>query len=209
MSPPQETLPVSLPPPRLRGEVSLEEAIAIRRSRRGFSDLPLTLEQVSQILWSAQGVTDPAGLRAAPSAGALYPLHLYLTVGRDGAEGLAEGTYHYVPDDHALETIRGGDVREGLAHLAVEQTFIAEAPATLVVTAEYARTTGKYGDRGVRYVHMEAGHAAENVYLQAEALGLGTVTVGAFQDEELAEMLALPPEARPLYLMPIGQPVGA
>jgi SagB-type dehydrogenase family enzyme len=184
----------------------LEEAISKRRSRREFKDSPLTLEQVSQILWAAQGITDPGGLRAAPSAGALYPLDLYLVVGRRGVKGLVESAYHYDPRGHALERILEGDVREAVARVAVEQMFIAEAPVILVITGEYERTTWKYSDRGLRYVHMEAGHVAQNVYLQAEALGLGTVTAGAFQDEELSQTLGLPPKHRPLYVMPIGHP---
>ena len=202
----EKMLPIALPAPRLKGDMSLEEAISKRRSRREFKDSPLTLEQVSQILWAAQGITDPGGLRAAPSAGALYPLDLYLVVGRRGVKGLVESAYHYDPRGHALERILEGDVREAVARVAVEQMFIAEAPVILVITGEYERTTWKYSDRGLRYVHMEAGHAAQNVYLQAEALGLGTVTAGAFQDEELSRTLGLPTERRPLYVMPIGHP---
>ena len=197
---------IALPVPRLKGDTSLEEVISKRRSRREFRDSTLALEQVSQVLWAAQGITDPSGLRAAPSAGALYPLDLYLAVGQQAVEGLAEGVYHYDPQGHGLERILEGDVREVVARVATEQMFIAEAPVILVITGEYERTTWKYSDRGVRYVHMEAGHAAQNVYLQAEALGLGTVTAGAFQDEELSRTLGLPTERRPLYVMPIGHP---
>jgi SagB-type dehydrogenase family enzyme len=186
--------------------MTLEEAILRRRSRRDFKDSPLTLGEISQVLWAAQGITDKTGLRAAPSAGALYPLDVYLVVGRQGVEELGEGVYHYLPQSHSLEPILQGDVRQTLARLSLEQTFIAEAPLSLLITGEYERTTGKYGDRGVRYVHMEAGHVAQNVYLQAEALGLGTVTVGAFQDEEISQALNLPPSYRPLYVMPIGHP---
>jgi SagB-type dehydrogenase family enzyme len=205
----QETPLIALPVPRLRGEMPLEEAISERRSRREFGSSRLTLERVSQVLWAAQGITDVEGHRAAPSAGALYPLDLYLVVGRQGAEGLAEGAYHYVPQGHALERVLEGDVRDSVARIASEQMFVAEAPVILVVTGEYERTARKYGERGVRYVHMEAGHAAQNVYLQAEALGLGTVTVGAFQDEELSQVLALPSGYRPLYVMPLGHPAAA
>jgi SagB-type dehydrogenase family enzyme len=202
----EEASTISLPDPRLKGEMTLEEAILKRRSRRDLKDSPLTLGEVSQILWAAQGITDRAGLRAAPSAGALYPLDLYLVVGKRGVEGLGEGVYHYVPQSHSLEPTLEGDVRQTLARLSSGQMFIAEAPLSLLITAEYERTTKKYGDRGVRYVHMEAGHVGQNVYLQAEALGLGTVTVGAFQDEEISQALNLPPSYRPLYVMPIGHP---
>jgi len=199
------TPPISLPDPRLKGEMSLEEAILNRRSRRDFGDSALALAEVSQILWAAQGITDETGLRAAPSAGALYPLDLYLVVGERGEE-LEEGVYHYLPQSHSLQLTLAGDVRQTLARLSVEQMFIAEAPLSLLITAEYERTTKKYGERGVRYVHMEAGHVGQNVYLQAEALGLGTVTVGAFQDEEISQALDLPSSYRPLYVMPIGHP---
>jgi SagB-type dehydrogenase family enzyme len=208
-SPGAEEMPtISLPEPRLKGEMTLEEAILERRSTRDFRDSPLTMAEVSQILWAAQGITDDTGLRAAPSAGALYPLDVYLVVGEQGVEGLGEGVYHYLPQRHSLELSLQGDVRQTLARFSVDQTFIAEAPLSLVITAEYERTTWKYGERGVRYVHMEAGHVGQNVYLQAEALGLGTVTVGAFQDEKIAQALNLPPSYRPLYVMPIGHPEG-
>ena len=200
----QDTRAITLPAPRLKGEVSLEEAVSKRRSRREFRDSPLTLEQVSQVLWAAQGITNGEGRRAAPSAGALYPLDVYLAVG-EAVEGLAKGVYHYDPQGHALERVLEGDVRQTLARLAV-QTFIAEAPVVLIITGEYERTSWKYGDRASRYVHMEAGHAAQNVYLQAEALGLGTVVAGSFQDEELSRALGLPAGHRPLYIMPIGHP---
>jgi SagB-type dehydrogenase family enzyme len=197
---------IALPAPRLQGQVSLEETLAKRRSRRRFRDSPLTLEQVAQILWAAQGITHRGGLRAAPSAGALYPLDVYVVVGRRGVDGLEEGAYHYLPKDHALTRTLERDVRQALAHNSWKQTFIAEAPVVLVITAEYERTTKKYSDRGVHYVHMDAGHASQNVYLQAEALGVGTVAVGAFLDDEVSRTLDLPSRYRPLYLMPIGHP---
>jgi SagB-type dehydrogenase family enzyme len=183
--------------------MSLEEAISRRRSRREFKATALTLEQVSQVLWAAQGITRPVGLRAAPSAGALYPLDVYLAVG-EATAGLAGGVYHYDPQGHALERTLEGDIRETLSRLAVNQMFIAEAPLVLVITGEYERSSKKYGDRATRYVHMEVGHAAQNVYLQAESLGLGTVVVGSFQDEEVSRALGLPAGRRPLYIMPVG-----
>lgn len=195
-----------LPEPVLKGTMSLEEAISRRRSRREFEDSPLSAREISQILWAAQGITDPGGLRAAPSAGALYPLDVYLVAGRRGVEGLVEGVYHYLPQSHSLELILEGDIRETVAELSSGQMYVAEAPVILVITGEYERTTQKYGDRGVRYVHMEAGHVGQNVYLQAEALGLGTVTVGAFLDTDLAQALDVPASHEPLYVMPIGHP---
>ncbi len=198
---------ISLPEPKTKGEVSLEETIVKRRSIRDFLDKPLSLAQLSQILWAAQGITDPEGFkRAAPSAGALYPLEIYIVIGENGVENLAAGVYHYLPQKHAIEIHQNGDPRHDLASAALGQYFIAEAPASLVIAAEYERTTGKYGERGVRYVHMEVGHAGENIYLQVEALGLGTVVVGAFNDEEVAQILNLPPNYEPLYIMPLGWP---
>ena len=206
-SPTGEGMPtISLPEPRLKGEMSLEEAILRRRSRRDFKDSPLTLGEISQVLWAAQGITGKTGLRAAPSAGALYPLDIYLVVGKQGVDGLGEGVYYYLPQSHSLEPTLEGDVRQTLARLSSGQMSIAEAPLSLLITAEYERTTSKYGERGVRYVHMEVGHVGQNVYLQAEALGLGTVTIGAIQDEEISQALNLPPGYRPLYVMPIGHP---
>jgi SagB-type dehydrogenase family enzyme len=195
---------ILLPDPALEGAMSLEEAISGRRSRRDFGDSPLTATEISQILWAGQGITDPEGHRTAPSAGATYPLELYLVAGEQGVEGLGEGVYHYIPQSHSLELTLGGDIRQTVAELASGQMYIAEAPAILVITAEYERTTQVYGDRGVRYVHLEAGHVGQNVALQVEALGLGTVTVGSFSDAELAEALNLPPNHEPLYVMPIG-----
>lgn len=188
---------ISLPPPKTKGGVSLEEAIAKRRSERDFLDKPLNLTQLSQILWAAKSV---------PSAGALYPLELYLVVGKKGVENLEAGVYHYLPQKHSIKIHKRGDLRRDLAEAALGQYFLAEAPVSLVITADYERTTGKYGERGVRYVHIEVGHVGENVYLQAEALGLGTVVVGAFHDEEVTKILNLPPTHKPLYLMPLGWP---
>ncbi len=198
------TFRVELPDPDLTGEMPLEEAISKRRSVRDYQDEALTLEQVSQLLWAVQGITAPEfGGRAAPSAGALYPLEIYLTV--KNAEGIAAGAYRYLPETHELSRVLEGDVGGQLASAALEQTFIARAPVNLVFAGVYARTTAKYGERGVQYVHMEVGHAGQNVYLQAQSLGLGTVAVGAFNDEEVKRLLNMPGEETPLYLMPVGK----
>ena len=195
-----------LPKPRLKGEMSLEEAIEGRRSERSFKDIALAKEQLSQILWAAQGITDPDPrrrfFRAAPSAGAQYPLDVYVVVGM--VEELDAGVYHYDPHEHSTRLLVGGDLREPLARACVAQMFIADAPISIVITAEYGRITDRYGDRGVRYAHMEVGHVGQNIHLQAEALGLGTVVIGAFMDGEVAEILHLPDRHRPLYVMPVG-----
>lgn len=198
----QDTIP--LPPPRDTGPVSVEEALAKRRSCRSFAPLPLSLEEVAQLLWAAQGITDhSSGFRTAPSAGALYPLEVYLVVGN--VTGLAPGVYRYLPERHALSRTLSDDRREALFRAALFQRWVQEAPAVLVFAAVYERTTRKYGERGIRYVHMEVGHAAQNVYLQAEALGLGTVAVGAFEDRSVQNALQLPEKEHPLYLMPVGK----
>lgn len=188
---------ISLPPPEAKGEVSLEEAISKRQSIRDFTDKRLNLEQISQLLWAAKSV---------PSAGGLYPLEIYLVVGENGGENIGDGVYHYLPQKHAIEIQKKGDLRRDLAEAALGQYFLAEAPVSLVIAAEYERTTGKYGERGIRYVHMEVGHVGENIYLQAEALGLGTVAVGAFHDQEVSQILNLPPNHQPLCIMPLGWP---
>ena len=197
---------IDLPQPELKGKMSLEEVIFKRRSRREYTPESLTLAQVSQILWSGQGITDEkTGFRSSPSAGALYPLDIYLVVGKNGVGDLLEGVYHFLPQGQKLEKILSGDLRELLTKASLNQSFIAQAPMVLVITGEYERTTVKYGERGKQYVHQEAGHAAQNIYLQIESLGLGTVTIGAFDEEEIINILNLPQNHRPLYIMPVGQ----
>ncbi|MEM3608414.1 MAG: SagB/ThcOx family dehydrogenase [Candidatus Bathyarchaeia archaeon] len=198
---------IKLPPHRDVGSMSVEEAIAKRRSIREYSGEPILLEDLSQILWAAQGITDPKwGLRAAPSAGATYPLEVYVVVGEGGVQGLEAGIYHYAPEEHSLRLVLAGDHRRSLSKAALEQAWVAAAPVDLVLAAVYERTTARYGERGIRYVHMEAGHVCENVYLQATALGLGAVAVGAFSDEEAQSILHLPEGEKPLYIIPIGHP---
>jgi SagB-type dehydrogenase family enzyme len=209
---------IPFPEPDRAGDTSVEQTLAERRSIRDFRSDPLRPSQLGQLLWAAQGITEPmsapegwpwgewgGGLRAAPSAGALYPLEVYVVV--DAVEGLEPGVYHYVPEHHALERIGSADGR-ALASAALGQRPIAQAPAVLVLAAVYQRTAAKYGDRARRYVHMEAGAAAENVYLQAEALGLGTVFIGAFRDEAVRSTLGLPDHHAPLAILPVGQPDG-
>jgi SagB-type dehydrogenase family enzyme len=196
---------VQLPGPRLKGPMSVEEAIQARRSRRDFSGTPLTLEQMGQLLWCAQGVTDAPRLRrAAPSAGATYPMEVFVAVGDQTVSGLSAGVYRYLGGEHALLKLFDGDVRGRVATAALGQDFLAAAPVDILLAADYGRTAQRYGDRARRYVDMEAGHIGQNVYLQAEALGLGTVAVGAFRDEAVAQVFQLPTLLVPLYLMPVG-----
>ena len=188
-----------LPEPRRSGQLSLEETLLIRRSARTFSDQPLRLSEISQLLWAAQGITNPRGYRTAPSAGALYPLELYCVT--------EAGVFHYLPHDHALITVLEGDVREPLHKAGLSQEAILDAPMVLIFTAVYERTRVKYGaERSPRYVHLEAGHAAQNVLLQAVSLGLGAVPIGAFTDDDVQHLLGLPRDHQPLYLIPVGHP---
>ncbi len=192
--------------PFLTGFMSVEEAIAKRRSIRDYSKDPLTFQELSQLLWAAQGITDlKTGFRAAPSAGATYPLEVYVVIGSEGVSGLEAGIYHYNPLTNELKLIVKGDFRNELSSAALGQRWVKTAPINIVLTAVYERTTRVYGDRGIRYVHMEVGHVSENIYLQATALGLGTVAVGAFNDELVQKILNLPKERKPLYIMPVGR----
>ena len=194
---------IMLPEPRYRSGISLEETLRDRRSVRKYSSDSLTLADVAQLLWSGQGVSDGRDRRTSPSAGALYPLELYLVAGN--VEALPSSIYQYRPARHALSLVVVGDKRRELATAALRQNWVSKAPAVVVITAVYERTTRKYGDRGQKYVHMEAGHAAQNISLQAVSLGLGAVTVGAFADREIKQILNLPEDEVALYIMPVGK----
>ena len=200
----QSELLIELPQPQRMGTISVEQALQSRRSIRSFKPQALTLHELSQLLWAAQGVTG-VRFRTAPSAGALYPLEVYVAVGN--VEGLDAAVYRYDPTAHALSEVRKGDVRKSLSRAAYWQKCAGAGAIAIVFSAVYERTTGKYGERGIRYVHMEAGHAAENVYLQAEALGLGTVVVGAFMDSWVKRVLHMKGDERPLSIMPVGKPM--
>lgn len=192
---------IELPKPRLKGEVSLEETLRARKSVRNFTEENLSLEQISQLLWATQGSGLDAitgATRTAPSAGALHPLEIYLVK--------KDGVYHYELDKHALRKILVGDHRSDLSAAALGQTCIEDATADVVITAIYERTAIKYGDRATRYVHIEAGHAAQNILLQTTALNLGAVPIGAFNDEEVQKVLSLPEDHKPLYIIPVGYP---
>lgn len=199
---------IDLPEPRTRGEVSVAEAIDTRRSRRSFRGKPLDLETVSQLLWAAGGVTDPdSGYRAAPSAGGTYPLNVFLTVREGGVEKLEAGVYRFRETGHSLEPRSLEPIHGRLREAALDQSWVEQAPINIALAAIVERTTVQYGERGrLRYVPMEAGHVGQNVYLQAEALGLGTVAVGAFDDQAVSSVLGLGSDERPLYLFPVGYP---
>jgi len=195
---------IKLPSPRTDSDVSVEKAIERRRSVREFSDAPISLADLSQLLWAAEGMTGRGELRASPSAGATYPLEIYVVTAR--VTGLPNGIFKYRPQKHELVRMREGDVLLDFARGSVGQSCVEEAAAVIVLAAVYERTTGVYGQRGIRYVDNEIGHTAENVWLQAVALGLGTVAVGAFDDNAVAEELHLKRGEKPLYLLPIGKP---
>lgn len=194
-----------LPDPQLEGEVSLERAIRMRRTIRSFDGRTLDLHQVSQLLWSAQGITGSRGFkRAAPSAGALYPMDVYAVAGAGCVKGLDPGVYHYAPGDHSISLGRQKDVRGEVAEASLSQTWMAQAPLNLVITAEYSRITGKYGQRGIRYAMIEAGHIGQDIFLQAQALGLAAGIVGAFDDGKLIRALGIKETHEPLLVMPVG-----
>ncbi len=197
------SLRINLPVPKADSGVSVEKALRERRSVREFKRTPLALNELSQLVWAAQGISGPAGLRTAPSAGALYPLELYVLAGK--VEGLAAGIYKYNPRGHELMRIVEGDKRHGLSEAALSQSSIRDAAAVFVFAAVYERSTIKYGRRGVRYVHMEAGHAGQNVCLQAVALNLGAVVTGAFDDEQVKKIVNMTANEEPLYLIPVGR----
>lgn len=194
---------VELPKASLTGETSLEQLLAKRRSIREYLDTALPLAEIGQLLWAAQGITSSQGFRTAPSAGALYPLELYVVVGR--VEGLVKGVYHYEASRHRLVKTADQGRLDALAQAALSQAWVKEAAAVIVFAADYDRTMRKYGKRGIRYVHMEVGHAAQNLFLQSGSLELATVAVGAFNDDKVAKVLQLPADLLPLLLMPIGR----
>ncbi len=191
---------LELPEPIL---TNFEELLLKRRSIREYLGEPLTIKELSHILFAAYGVTDDRGFKTVPSAGATYPLEIYINI-RD-VLGLEEGLYHYIPEEHSIEMIDDNEYSRELAIASLNQMFIAVAPITLIIAADYYRTISVYGERGFRYVHMEVGHVAQNVYLMATALNLGTVSVGAFYDDEIKRILNIKEE--PLLLMPVGRKV--
>jgi SagB-type dehydrogenase family enzyme len=196
---------ISLPRPSSDGKVSLEKAIKERRTIRDFRERSLSLNHLSQLLWAGQGITEPTiGRRAAPSGGALYPLDIYVLIGENGVEKIEAGVYHYLPKEHSISPISKGDRRKEIASASLGQMWMAKAPVIFIITAEYKRITGKYGERGVRYALIEVGHVGQNLFLQAEALGLGAGIVGAFDDLEVSKVAGLPPKHEPLLIVPVG-----
>jgi len=203
---------VELPLPSLDGVISVERALACRRSLREYTEDPINLQEFSQILWASYGVSEVNyGFKTTPSAGATYPLEVYAVVYPRGVilpDGyyMEPGSYKYDPYTHTLTLVRKGDLSRDLYKAGLQQEWILNARACLVITAVYERTTRRYGDRGIRYVLIEVGHAAQNVYLQATALGLATVAIGAFYDERVREIIGAPANEHVLYVMPLARP---
>lgn len=196
---------MKLPPPTCEGTVSVEGAIKKRRTNRAFISRALNLSQLSQLLWAASGVTENSGFkRAAPSAGALYPMDVYVVVGQGGVSPIEAGVYHFRSKEHRLSSVAQGDMRSLVAKASLSQMWMATAPLTMVITAEYNRAAVKYGKRGIRYAMIEAGHIGQNIFLQVQALGLDAGIVGAFDDGKLIDVMNIPSAHEPLILMPVG-----
>jgi len=194
---------IKLPAPQHRGLVSVERALAARRSIRNYNNTPLELEETSQLLWSAQGISNARGYRTAPSAGAVYPLEIYAAIGN--VKNLAAGIYKYIIREHALVEKAAGDLRQDICRAALHQSYIAAAPVVLMLCTINERAMNKYGERGWRYIFMEVGHAAQNVCLQAVALGLGTVVIGAFHDSDVQTVAHMSANEHPACIMPVGR----
>ncbi len=194
---------VDLPKPHIKGFISFEEVLYKRRSVRDYRKEPITFYHLSQLLWSAQGITSGYGYRTAPSAGALYPLEIYFSA--ENVESLDSGIYKYDPINHQIICVKFGFYNQELYRACLYQPQVADAPLVIVITAVFERTTKKYGQRGIRYVFNEVGHVSQNIYLQTTALGLGTVAIGAFEEEMIKSIMGIKEE--PLYVMPVGVPL--
>jgi SagB-type dehydrogenase family enzyme len=195
---------VKLPPPVTKGTVSVEEALQNRRTTRKFANRSLELAQISQLLWAADGINSPQGKRTAPSGKATYPMDLYLVAGERGVTGLAPGIYHYNVADHALEPVAQGEFRPAVAKACNSQVWMTEAPAILVISGDYKRSEVKNGAKAPLYTHIEAGLIAQNIFLQAGALGLGAGIAGGMNDQALGQALKLPQGHIPFLVMPVG-----
>ena len=194
---------LTLPAPEIKGKVSVEEALSKRRSVRQYRNEQISMKELGQLLWAAQGITAKWGGRTSPSAGATYPLEIYVAAGN--VENIKPGLYQYMPESHALKEIFVGDIRKELCRASFGQKSIENAPATIIIASDFSPTRKRYGERAVRYVYIEVGHAGQNIYLQAEALTLGTVAIGAFNDHEIKALLKIQKEV--LYLMPVGRKI--
>ncbi len=199
---------IKLAKPVTSGKITLEEAINSMRSIRRYSEVKLTMEDVSQLLWAAGGEkvdTVTSASRTYPSAGAVYPLEFYLVAGN--VEGIVPGLYHYISDNHTLNLVCKGDIREKIAVVANGQSMIKNSPAAIIITADYERVSSRYGSNGKKYVHMDSGHAGQNIYLMAAARKIGTVAIGAFRSSDVKKIMNLPDNEIPVYIFPVGYPI--
>lgn len=188
---------INLPAPQFTN-ASIEDCIQKRRSIRKYEDKGLTLQEISNILWAAQGITEKnRGFRSVPSAGATYPLEVFVAK--------KDGFFRYLPERHSLKMEKNKDLRKDIAQAALEQMFIANAGLVIIIAAIPERTTLHYGKRGMQYIHNEVGHCAQNIHLEAVALGLGSVPIGAFDEDKLRQTLDLK-EEEPMYIVPVGHP---
>lgn len=203
LTPGHGSMEIKLSQPVRNSKTSIEKALLNRRSIRSYKNEALKLSDISQLLWAAQGITDSRGFRTAPSAGALYPVELYLAAGN--VQNLPEGIYKYRPLKHELVMIAEGDIRNRLSSAALGQPCVRNSAAVIVISVVYERVTVKYMSRGIRYVHIEAGHVAQNIYLQSVSLNLGTVIIGAFDDEEVKKVMNMDKDEEPLCIMPVGK----
>ncbi|MBT8380066.1 MAG: SagB/ThcOx family dehydrogenase [Ignavibacteria bacterium] len=195
---------IELPAPNHSGKISVEEALLKRRSIRDYTDNPLSLSDISQILWAAQGITgERYDFRTAPSAGGLYPLEIY--VASSNVKDLGNSLYKYRPKNNTLVKISDGDKRQDMSNAALGQDAIDNSSAIILITAVYERTSVKYGSRAERYAHIEVGAVVQNIYIQSVSIGLGTVMIGAFKDDHLKNVLNLPADEQPLAIMPLGK----
>lgn len=192
---------IDLPTPEKMKGISVEQALSQRRSVRNYTDKALDVQQISQLLWSAQGNTSDWGGRTAPSAGATYPIEIYIVVNK--SETLATGVYHYNNKDHSMQLVKKGFWGKKVSQASLGQASIEQAPVDIIITAVMQRTAERYGKRAERYVYMEVGHVGQNIYLQAESLGLGTVVIGAFNDDQVQKVLGIEEEV--MSIMPIGR----
>jgi SagB-type dehydrogenase family enzyme len=199
---PAEAPAVSLPAPRKQGTVSVEAALATRRSVRAFSRQALTVAEVGQLLWAAQGISGPDGKRTAPSARHLYPLEVAVVV--QNVDGLARGAYRYVPARHALELLAPAEDGESMLARATSQAAVRAAPAVFVVAAVYERMGA--GPRSSTWTDYEAGLASENLLLEAVALRLGAVVVGGMDAAAAREAVHFTARERVIVLIPVGHP---
>ena len=195
--------PIRLPLPDEKGTMSVAESLRKRKSVRNYNNTPLSLAELSQLLWAGQGLTNSAGHRTSPSAGGLYPMELFALISL--VDDIECGTYRYDPVNHTINLHISGDSRQELADAALQQECLMKCPASIIIAADIARLAWKYSERAERYVFMEAGHVSQNIYLQAAAMNIGTVAVGAFFDDRVRAVLKLPQNLQPLYIMPVGR----